>query len=92
MSSNDGRASIPIGLPKPQPSLRSSLLDYAESTVPDFGGTAVSATVLVMEDDGVQIAGVVQWRDSLTGRLVYERRATGERGILGQIVWRPGKG
>jgi hypothetical protein len=81
---------IPIGRATAPASLRSSLLDYAERDMPNLGGTGLAATVQVLEGEGVQVSGIVQWRESLTGRLVYEKRVTGERGLLGQVVWRMG--
>lgn len=79
---------IPIGRPAPQPSLRSSLLAYAEREMPNLGGSGMAVTVQAIEGEGVIVSGVVQWRESLTGRVVYTRRVTGERDAKGEVIWR----
>lgn len=79
---------IPIGRPAPRPSLRSSLLAYAEREMPNLGGSGMAVTVSAIEGEGVIVSGVVQWRESLTGRVVYTRHAKGERDAKGEIVWR----
>jgi hypothetical protein len=79
---------IPIGRPAPQPSLRSSLLAYAEREMPNLGGSGMAVTVQVIEGEGVIVSGVVQWRESLTGRVIYTRSVTGQRNVKGEVIWR----